>query len=290
MTRLRHLRFPAVLALSLIVVGPGELFAWGGTGHRVTGRIAHDHLSAAARVRVEEVLGGAHLDQVTVWADFVRAESSWGFASSWHYTTVPDDTQPGEVLADASLTPEVDDVLEAIEFLIAVLEGGAEETEAFSRILTDAEASLYAGTVEGTALALLSHFVGDLHQPLHVGNGDDRGGNSITVKWFGEEKNLHSVWDSGMIEREGLSYSELSEFLEREFVGDAELWSQGEAVDWALESKLLRQQEVYVWGQGRSNNLPDLSWQYQHDKIPTVKKRLFQAGVRLALLLNNIYE
>ena len=50
------------------------------------------------------------------------------------------------------------------------------------------------------ALKWVVHLVGDLHQPLHVGRGADRGGNKIEVTWFGKPSNLHKVWDDGLID------------------------------------------------------------------------------------------
>ena len=63
------------------------------------------------------------------------------------------------------------------------------------------------------ALKFLVHLIGDLHQPLHVGNGKDRGGNDIKVKWFGEATNLHNVWDEKLINLQELSYTEYSNYL-----------------------------------------------------------------------------
>ena len=59
-------------------------------------------------------------------------------------------------------------------------------------------------------LKLLIHLIGDLHQPMHVGKNEDLGGNKIIVDFFSTQSNLHSVWDSDIIEQEGLSFSELT--------------------------------------------------------------------------------
>jgi hypothetical protein len=69
-----------------------------------------------------------------------------------------------------------------------------------------------AGSLDATALAFLIHFIGDGHTPLHVGNNRDLGGNRIIVQFFGERYNLHSVWDTEMIEHERFSYTELAAF------------------------------------------------------------------------------
>ena len=66
------------------------------------------------------------------------------------------------------------------------------------------------------ALEYILHIVGDVHQPLHAGNGDDRGGNDVKVRWFGDETNLHSVWDSKLIDSRNLSYTEYARWLGRD--------------------------------------------------------------------------
>ena len=83
----------------------------------------------------------------------------------------------------------------------------------FTQTVRDANASR-----ENKALALkfIAHIVGAVHQPLHAGNGDDRGGNDVKVRWFGDETKLHAVWDNRLIDSRSLSYSEYSRWLERE--------------------------------------------------------------------------
>ena len=54
------------------------------------------------------------------------------------------------------------------------------------------------------ALKFVVHLVGDVHQPLHAGRADDRGGNDYQINWRGKGSNLHSLWDSGLINAQGL--------------------------------------------------------------------------------------
>ena len=67
-------------------------------------------------------------------------------------------------------------------------------------------------TERSIALKLLVHFIADMHQPMHCGRPNDRGGNDVKVKWFGSSTNLHHVWDSDLINYTKLSYSELAIF------------------------------------------------------------------------------
>ena len=130
--------------------------------------------------------------------------------------------------------------------------------------------------------------VGD--QPLHVGRGNDRGGNNIRVNFFGEIRKLHSVWDDGIIEHQKLSFSEMTRFLQLELAGKVEV-GDGGVESWAQESMDYRGQLYEIWGRtSRDNYLPELGWVYVYDHLGTVKRRLYLAGLRLAGVLNSIYD
>lgn len=290
MTATRRIRAAALLALA-VLVAPAAARAWGATGHRVIARVAEQHLSERARAGVRALLGTRSLARVANWPDFIRAEPAWDFAGVWHYVTLEDEESLDAVRerANASILP--DNVIEAIEFSTAVLRGDAGRIAALRDLLRDRGAEPYAGSIEATALVFLVHLVGDVHQPLHVGRGDDRGGNQITVNWFDGQENLHSLWDSGLIDHQGLSYTELAAFLEQDLAAEAADWGGGSAADWALESHRLRRDVYTLWTRvDRDNHLPELGWTYSHDHIGTVERRLYQGGRRLAALLDSIFE
>jgi hypothetical protein len=253
--------------------------------------VAESRLTPGARAALDEIIGTRKLAQVANWADFVKAESAWDFARHWHYITVEDERKLAGVLEASGETLTPDNVVEAIEYLSAVARGGGPQREHFAGLLDEEGAGSLDDSIEATAVAFIVHLVGDLHQPLHVGRGGDRGGNQINVNWFGEQKNLHSVWDSGLIDREQLSYTELTAFIEQEFAGRDRDWAAGGTEDWAAESRRLRYDVYEIWARtDRTNHLPDLGWKYSHDHIGTVKQRLFQGGVRLASVLNSILD
>ena len=114
-------------------------------------------------------------------------------ASPWHYVTVPNGTD-----YDDSDAPPEGDAMTALA--------------RFTETLRDPKASQ---DDKRLALRFIVHINGDLHQPLHAGNGTDRGGKDFKVTWFGKSTNLHSVWDSGLIEQRALSYSEYAKWLSR---------------------------------------------------------------------------
>jgi hypothetical protein len=249
----------ALLAAAWLTLLAPHASAWGPVGHRAVGRIAERHLSAEAAREVAALLAPERLAYVGTWADDIRSDPEWAKAEAWHWVTVP----PGKTYAQSEKNP-AGDVLEAIA--------------RFERTLADRRA---APLERKQALKWLVHLVGDIHQPLHVGRGDDRGGNEQVVLWFNEPSNLHSVWDSGIIGRAELSFSELAESVDVATPADVKTWQAATPLDWAEESRALLG-GVYEVGDRR------LSWRYSYKHWPTVERRLNQAGVRLAGLLNRL--
>ena len=135
------------------------------------------------------------------------------------------------------------------------------------------------------ALKFLIHFVGDVHQPMHVGRDGDRGGNNITVEWFGRTSNLHSVWDSGIIDHQGLSYTEYVAFLDRVTADEVTQWQSHPAAVWIQESQELRE---VAYGAMGSETVPSLSWDYVNEMRPHLERRMVQGGIRLAGVLNRV--
>jgi len=252
------MRTPA-FRLALAVAAAAASVAWSPTGHRAVGRIAEHHLTESAARAITAMLAPEQLAYVTTWADEIRSEPDWAKAESWHWVTVPD----GQTYESAAKNPS-GDILESIARFEGVLSRrGAPQAERVQ------------------ALKWLSHLVGDLHQPLHVGRGDDHGGNDVMVLWFGEPTNLHSVWDDKLIDSSHLSFSELSDMLDRTTPEQLRDWQRGGPRDWAEESKRLRDQ-CYELGDRK------LGFRYIHDQWPAVERRLLQAGIRLAGELNRL--
>ena len=196
-------------------LAPATARAWGQNGHRVVGAIAEQHLGEAARTRAREILGGLPLAQVSTWADEIRSDASWDCAKPFHYVTAPaGEPFPGERAVAKG------NALQAVVYYTDVLT--APRTSPAERNL---------------ALRLLVHFVADLHQPLHAGLGCDLGGNRTPVLWFGEQTNLHNVWDEKLIESQGLSYTELAAFIEEAADGGAQRGEDATPLDWIAESQ-----------------------------------------------------
>lgn len=254
-----------IVAVLLCLV-PAEAFAWGQTGHRIGGALAEPLLTRKARAEIAKVIGTETLAEASTWADDMRSNPDpfWqSTASPWHYVTVP----PGKTYAEVGAPPEGDSVTALTQFA-ATLKDPAAKLEDKQR-----------------ALRFAIHIIGDLHQPLHVGNGADRGGNDVQVTLFGAPTNLHAVWDSGLIDRRQLSYSEYAAFLSRRLTpGAVKAWTTPDPAVWIAESAAARDGLYPPAGQTA------LSWRYLYDSRETLDLRLAQSGVRLAAWLNALYR
>lgn len=255
----------AVVAAASISLASAPVLGWGQTGHRITGAIAEHYLSPAARAAIDDLLPYESLAEASTYADEMRSSPSpfWQKqAGPWHYVTVP----KGKAYADADI-PEVGNAVTALEN--------------FASDLRNPNASR---AQKQLALRFIIHIIGDLHQPLHAGNGTDRGGNDVKVRFFWEDSNLHRVWDSQMLDRRQLSFSEWTDQLNRKITPEQiKAWHTTDPEVWIAESIAIRDT---VYPEDANN----MSWQYLYDHLPTAKQRLQQGGIRMALYLNEVFE
>ncbi|MCA1594094.1 MAG: S1/P1 nuclease, partial [Acidobacteria bacterium] len=184
-----------VLLTSLLASFPVRVNAWGPSGHRIVALVAMKHLTPQVRQKIETILGDETLEDVANWADAVRNERRE--TSGWHFVNLPRNATKFSRTRDCrdASDGEPGCAVTAIEHFRDVLSGAATGDRA-------------------EALKFIVHFVGALHQPLHVSFKDDRGGNNIMVTFFGKKSNLHKVWDSGIIGRAGLSDEDYAAELE----------------------------------------------------------------------------
>lgn len=236
---------------------------WSKTGHRTTGEVAQQHLSRKARKAIDKLLNGQSLALVSTFGDDIKADRQYKNFSAWHYVNYPADKKYGDVEPST-----YGDVITGIEKCIEIVKGANSSQE---------DKVFY--------LKLLVHLVGDLHQPMHVGRIEDKGGNDIQVQWFNRGSNLHKVWDLNMIEDYGMSYSELAESLPRLTKAQIKFLQQGTIYDWVEESQDIAN-EVYESVEVGEK----LFYRYSYVWWGTVEKQLQKGGLRLAKILNEIYK
>jgi len=267
--------------------------AWGPTGHRITGVFAERLLTTKAKKKIKIFMGEESLAEASTWADEMRSHPDrkyYGKFDPWHYVEVPIGMNPIELVK--LKTNSSGNVLIAIDQLEKTLRDTKSKPEE-----------------KREALRLFVHFIGDIHQPLHVGNGLDKGGNTCKVKWFGETTNLHRVWDEHLIDYRKMSYSEWVGMNHNATAAQIKAWQSSPVDQWASESIQIRT-KLYP-SDSRDAELdpkkrkycgtsfedkidekfvPNLKYDYAFDHMETVKLRLYQAGVRIAGRLNTIFR
>jgi hypothetical protein len=263
------LTYISILYLTLFT---GQACAFGADGHRIVVGIAENHLSKKTALEIASITG--NLTELSLWPDKIRGIPVWGKSRYWHYINVPDDQQ----IASAKRSSR-GDVLSALNLAFKQLKDPQ---------LSDRE--------RFQALSFFIHFAADIHQPLHVGRGADRGGNSIAIKWRQKTKlkNLHWVWDSGLLSVTKLSVEDYIARLDVVSEKQIQRWQQDSFLDWAEESKMLRSQ-VYEFGiktpPASVREKPQhITQDYINRNQPIIEKRLLMAGIRLAGKLNQIFD
>ena len=251
-----------VLALGLLLVL--DTFAWGQKGHDVTACIAERYLTRKAARQVRRVLNGSSAVYVSNWMDNASHTPQYAHTKTWHYFNIA----PDGALETTERLPE-GDVLRAVTELTAQLKSGR----------------LDSGEEE-TALRMLIHLVGDMHCPMHLGHAEDLGGNLCKVRFFGRDTNLHSVWDTDLVEAaHRWSYTEWAAQLDNGLSkADCGQIASGTPEEWVRETHALCRR-IYADTPGGTA----ISYDYISEYAPLVERQFLRGGLRLARLLNEIY-
>lgn len=237
---------------------------WGKTGHRTTGAIAEKHLTKKAKRAISKILNGRSLAFVANYADDIKSDPDFRKYGPWHYVNI----DPGEREYSIERAYKGGDLVQAIRKCKAVL---------IDENTPKDEKEFY--------LKMLVHFMGDLHQPLHAGRGADKGGNDIQVRWFSDGSNLHRVWDSEMINFYQMSYSELAVNTKNLSKNQIKSIQSGELLDWVYESREMANTVYQSVEKGEK-----LGYTYMYKWMPSVLMQLQKGGLRLAKVLNEIYQ
>jgi hypothetical protein len=232
---------------------------WGRVGHQVIGEIATQNLSPNALSEIYKILDGQSLALVSTWADEMRSNPEFRKYNSWHYVNMPLDKEYHEIIKNPK-----GDIIKAINKCIEVLkkEKSSKEMKSFY-------------------LKYLVHLVGDIHQPLHVGRFEDRGGNDIKIDFLGKVSNLHRVWDTQIIEYYTLDYKSLSNELLNKQKTQVSLSPK----DWSFESQ---QQVKKIYSQILLKK--NINSEYIEKNFSLIKSQLHKGGLTLAAVLNDIFK
>jgi hypothetical protein len=248
------------VALMLALPAPAPAPSWYDFGHRIVARIAEQRLTPHTAHAVRDILGGQSLADASVWADNIKQYRR--DANLLHYVNIP--------LSATVYDPGRD--CKGGKCIIAAIAGD-------TQVLASPSASPLD---RAEALRFLVHLMGDLHQPLHVADNSDRGGNRRTVYLLGDSMNLHEAWDGEILKRYKLSESEYLNQLRREMdTLNLAALERGTVVEWAMEAHRIAVQHVYRLPRGGR-----IGEAYLEACRPIIDHALIAAGVRLAMLLN----
>jgi nuclease S1 len=242
---------------------PEERARWWDLGHRIVARVAEQRLTPHTREAVRSILEGQSLADASVWADNIRQYRH--DADPLHYVNIP--------LSATAYDPQRH--CPKGRCIVAAI---ADD----ERVLSSPASS---PVDRAEALRFLVHFMGDLHQPLHVADNHDRGGNQRTVYLDGDSTNLHKVWDGQLLEHEGLTQpDDYLQVLRREMdTMDLAALERGTVVDWAMEGHRIAVEHAYHLP--RNGRIGEA---YIQANRPIIDHALIAAGVRLAKVLNEV--
>ena len=293
--RIRNILLEVVVTLLVLTFAPSA-HAWGPTGHRVVAEIAQRHLTPVARAKVSRLLGGRSLADVANWPDELRSDPRFDKYKPLHFATVKD----GVASYRDAEKARCGDLVVAIDAFTAFLRTGSREALYKVKALTDKSDGTAKGAcnpqetdpiTRDTALRFLVHLMGDLHQPLHVG-GTDLGGNKVSVDWMDRWKtNLHSTWDDEMVDFERLDYIQYARFLDHASKADKARWLTGDTISYADEAVAMRP-NLYLFPDDSStpSDVHKISYKYTGAQRDRMREQLLKGGLRLARVLNAIFQ
>ena len=281
------IRFAAVLAAILALFAAAQpAGAYWEYGHESVARIAWEQMRPDSRRQVAALLRQgrlldtptcpvATLEQASIWADCIKPLGDrFAYAYSWHYQNV--------------------DVCKPFELKAACKDGNcvSAQIERNARLLADRRVPARERLM---ALAFLTHFVGDLHQPMHAGDHGDLGGNRVAANYgiIGGRTNLHGIWDGWLAERAiSTPPSGPSAMLAGTSAAERERLSGGTVEEWSRE----------MWGKARDlayrtmvddpcgpapSERPQLSEAEVQALVPSVREHVLAGGLRLARLIDD---
>jgi len=235
---------------------------WGATGHRVIGEIAEDYLKSSTKRKINKLLKSKSLAFVSTFGDEIKSDSRYREFYTWHFINMPEDStyETSEKHPDG-------DLVTGIAFCQNIIK---------DKNSSDDDKAFY--------LKLLVHLLGDLHQPMHIGLKEDKGGNDFKLQWFYKDSNLHRVWDSEMINSYNMGYKELADNADELSKYQVKAIQEGTVIDWVNETHILAN-EVYKSAKPGEN----LRYRYSYDHLKTMRSQLQIAGIRLAKVLNDLF-
>jgi hypothetical protein len=249
----------AALLILMVFVFPARVFAWGKKGHELVAEIAFHFLDDSTKKTVLQYLGNLSIEEAANWMDDSRANSYYDYMKTWHYL----DMDKGE-----TYRPSAD------KNILTILHSAIVELRQYK--------TMKRKDVKRDLL-LIFHLVGDLHQPLHTGYASDKGGNTVEVSSQNFSSNLHSAWDTQIIETEGINLQKCLALFDTMNSSTIDSIKSINELKWMYQSRSLLD-TVYHFNKGVLDST------YISNSTFIIKKQLLMAGLRLASILSSIFD
>lgn len=257
----------SIAGLMLITVLPAR--AWGPEGHRIVGHTTLPMLDKSALSAVHDILGTASIEasrtamtEACVWPDVIRREPEWEESAPLHYVNIPRSARHYDRDRDCR--------------------DGMCVTAGIHRFANELSRMELSRDRRWQALAFLCHLVGDLHQPLHAGFRDDRGGNRVNVQFRGKSMNLHQYWDGELLRAFLGENDDWENPLDNPcWTKPGDVWKPAELMAWTDESHALAATHAYPQS-------PVINEEFARESWLITRQQLQKAASRLALILNAV--
>jgi len=246
-----------ILTLLLLLNFTTEVFAWGEKGHEIVVEIAFKQLDKKTRKLILSYLNGMTIEQASTWMDDIKKDHAYDKLKPLHYVNF----EKGETIKDT-----------CCDNIIHTLESTIDDLKNYKK---------FSKEEVKTKICFLFHLMGDLHQPLHVGYGTDKGGNSFQVSFNSKGTNLHGLMDYGIIEYENINLKDCLKYKNYDYEQINSLCN-GRVLDWAKESR------SYL-GEIYSTN-KQINETYLKTNSDLIKSQIQKAGIRLAGILKEAFK
>jgi len=248
-----------LVAIIGMIFSTEHAWAWGARGHGLVAEVAFSLLDSATKERVHKYFSDMTIEQAANWMDNIRSDHKYDYMKTWHYA----DAEKGE-----PYTPAKDgDAVAEIKVCLEALKNKDKMSDENIR----------------KNILILMHLVGDLHQPLHVGYGSDKGGNSVQVMYNDRGGNLHHMWDTEIIETEHISLNDCMKRLKNFDKEELDMLSVINIDNWMKQPRS-QLNNVYSFKDGT------LDEAYVKKNKVIIEDEIAIAGLRLAAILKSTFK
>jgi hypothetical protein len=251
------LRF-VLVAISLFSINTFS-YGWGKVGHHIIVDVAKNYASKNVQDSVSKYLGDMTWEAASTWMDEQRGDSQYDYMKKWHYINIDKGNRYDSTYENGN------NVVKQLEIAIKNLKNRS--------TLTKDEVALN--------IRVLFHLMGDLHQPLHVGYGSDRGGNDVKLTFNGKLLSLHRIWDTDIIESKNTTDDVLG-LLSKTSKRKVKKMAKGDAVQWLNQTRASLD-IVYSYTDVIGDD-------YINKSYPIIENQLLAGGVRLGNVLDEIFK